>query len=229
MCGHLEGAIMEDQLGPDLSHMRIVHDVLRDSYGAAPDLIRSARGDAERRELVLGYVDNVLALLLVHHEAEEELLFPVIRERAPEGLEALDRSSAQHRDLVTLLADALGAVEAWRAEGDPASAAAAEALEALDAGVRPHLAEEEAAVVPLASEHLSVAEWEGFTRYSVTHFTGDRVWLIWGLLREQMTPEQRDRMLEQMSDSARGYWESTAHQQFDELVGELRQTVPAGP
>jgi len=211
----------------DTSHMRIVHDVLRTSYGAAPDLIRAATGDDGRRELVLGYVDNVLALLLVHHEAEEELLFPVIRERAPEGLSALDRSAEQHRQLVTLLADALGAVEAWRAEGDPASENAAAALAALDAGVRPHLEEEEAAVVPLATEHVSVDEWERFTRYSVTHFTGDRVWLIWGLLREQMTPDQRDRMLEQMSDSARDYWESTAHRQFDELMAELRRSVTA--
>jgi hypothetical protein len=219
---------MDDQARPDISHMRIVHDVLRTSYGAAPDLIRSTADDAERRQLVLGYVDNVLALLLVHHEAEEELLFPLLRERAPEGLGALDRSAAQHRDLVTLLAGALGAVEAWRAEGEPASETAAVALEALDAGVRPHLDEEEAAVVPLAAEHLSIDEWEGFTRYSVTHFTGDRVWLIWGLLREQMTPDQRDRMLEQMSDSARDYWESTAHRQFDELMAELGQTTPAG-
>ncbi len=211
----------------DTSHMRIVHDVLRVSYRAAPDLIRTTAGDAGRRELVLGYVDNVLALLLVHHEAEEELLFPVLRERAPEGLGALERSAEQHRQLVTLLADALAAVEAWRAEGDPASESAAAALAALDAGVRPHMDEEEAVVVPLATVHVSLDEWERFTRYSVTHFTGDRVWLIWGLLREQMTPDQRDRMLEQMSESARGYWESAAHRQFDELMAELRRPMTA--
>ena len=104
----------------------------------------------------------------------------MLRERAPEGLGVLDRSSAQHREVVTLLTDALVAVEAWRAEGDPASTGAAAAQTALDEGVRPHLGDEEAEVVPLADEHLSVAEWEGFTRYSVTHFTGDKVWLIWG-------------------------------------------------
>jgi hypothetical protein len=177
---------------------------------------------------VLGYLDNVLALLLVHHDAEEELLFPLLRDRAPEGLAALDRSSGQHRTVVALLADALGAVEDWRAHGDPAAAAAAAALEALDVGVRPHLDDEESDVVPLATGHLSVAEWEGFTRYSVEHFTGDKVWLIWGLIREQMTPDQRRRMLDQMSASARGYWESTAHRQFDDLMGELRRRAPAG-
>ena len=219
---------MDNQPRPDTSDMRVVHDVFRTSYRSAPDLVRSAEGDGSRRELVLGYLDNVLALLLVHHDAEEEVLFPLLRARAPDGAGALDRSSAQHRQVVTLLTDALDAVEAWRAEGDPASVAAAAALEALDAGVRPHLDDEEAEVVPLADEHLSVADWEGFTRYSVTHFTGDRVWLIWGLILEQMTPDQRQRMLDQMSDSARGFWESAAHRQFDELMGKLRRTAPAG-
>jgi len=43
-----------------------------------------------------------------------------------------------------------------------------------------------------------------------------------------MTPDRRQRMLDQMSDSAREFWESKAPRKFDELVGELRQTAPAG-
>jgi len=74
--GHPKGTQMDNQPRPDTSDMRIVHDVFCTSYRSAPDLIRNADGDAARRELVLGYLDNVLALLLVHRNAEEELLFP---------------------------------------------------------------------------------------------------------------------------------------------------------
>ena len=62
--------------------MFAVHGVFRDSLGAAPTLVGGiAPGDAERVALIANYYENILSFLEAHHDGEEELVFPLLRER----------------------------------------------------------------------------------------------------------------------------------------------------
>ena len=69
---------------PDTRDMYAVHGVFRDTLGAAPTLVGGiAPGDAERVALIANYYENILSFLEAHHDGEEHLVFPLLRERAP--------------------------------------------------------------------------------------------------------------------------------------------------
>ncbi len=77
-----------------------------------------------------------------------------------------------------------------------------------------HLDEEEEGILPLAEEYLSMEEWGALPGHGMANFTGDKVWLILGLIRENFTPAQRDAMLEHMpptgqADMGRQWGESS--------------------
>jgi hypothetical protein len=55
-------------------------------------------------------------------------------------------------------------------------------------------------------------------------FTGDKVWLILGLVRENFTQRQRDLMLEGMPPPVRQMWETTGEASFNDLMAQVRQT-----
>jgi hypothetical protein len=210
-------------LRPDTSDMVRVHRVFRSSLASAPEFVDSAAGDDERRALIANYYANLLAFLEVHHDGEEELVFPRLSERAPEHRATVEVAIAQHHDVVALLASAQEAVGRWN--GDTGAPAVIEALAALDGKLSPHLDEEEASILPLAAAHLTVEEWGQLPGHGFAHFTGDKVWLILGLIRENLTDDQRAQMLEEMPPPARQMWETMGEASFDAMIAEVRRTA----
>ena len=53
-------------------------------------------GDAARAALIANYYDNILHFLEVHHESEEQLVFPLLRQRCPADGPTVDRMEAEH-------------------------------------------------------------------------------------------------------------------------------------
>jgi hypothetical protein len=209
---------------PDTSDMAAVHKVFRSSFASAPAFIESAAGDDHRRGLVANYYTNILAFLEVHHDGEEELLFPKLIERAPEQKGVVDGAIEQHEQVVTLLAASKTATATWESKGDTEGPELARTLESLDEALSAHLDHEEATVVPLAAEHLTVEEWGMLPGHAMASFTGDKIWLIMGLVRENFTPEQRAMMLEHMPPPARQMWETMGEASFNAMIAEVRQT-----
>ncbi|MGC1908399.1 MAG: hypothetical protein WA809_02200 [Candidatus Dormiibacterota bacterium] len=61
----------------DTSDMRFPHGLLRAVFAGAPGLIdATSPGDLERASQLGSLYENVLAFLLAHHGAEDELLWP---------------------------------------------------------------------------------------------------------------------------------------------------------
>ena len=210
---------------PDTSDMTAVHQVFRSSFAAAPAFVASTRGDDARRSLIADYYANLLAFLEVHHEGEEQLVFPQLTERAPDSRALVARMAAQHADVVRMLNDAKAAQASWVKHGDDAAVAAADSLVALAEALQTHLDEEEALILPLAEEHLSMEEWGALPGHGMANFSGDKVWLILGLIRENFTPAQRDDMLEHMPPPARAMWETMGESSFAAMIAEVRQTA----
>lgn len=180
----------------DTSDMIGLHRVFREALAAAPRLVGGvAPGDAERAELVGSYYDNVLRLLDGHHAGEDELVTPRLLERCPDEAETIARIFAQHDDVHGAIGRAHACVATWRALPTAANTTdLVAALAALDAALTPHLDEEERTVLPLAARCINVAEWGELPGHGMRTFDGDKLWLIRGLIREQMTPAQRDSM-----------------------------------
>ena len=210
---------------PDTSDMVAVHKVFRSAFGATPAYVESAVGDDERRALLADYYANVLDFLDVHHDGEEELVFPLLIERAPEHAGAVQTAIEQHKRAVEVLESAKIALADWQKRGDQAGPAMVSACKELDEVLSAHLDEEEATILPLATEHLTVEEWGMLPGHGMSRFRGDKIWLIMGLIRENFTPEQRSAMLEGMPPPARQMWETMGESSFNQMIAEVRQTA----
>jgi hypothetical protein len=114
-------------------------------------------------------------------------------------------------------------VAAWRA--DPSSAsrdAAATSLHSLQGILVQHLDDEEAEVVPLIALCINVAEWGEMSALAFQRFSGDKVWLILGLIREQMLAEENATMDANMPPPVHDFWEASGRAMFETFVAELR-------
>jgi len=207
----------------DTTDMAAVHKVFRESLASAPQFIASAAGDDTRREMIANYYANLIDFLRVHHDGEEELVFPVLSERAPEQRSILDKAAADHQAVVGLMATVDDHIEIWQVKGDDGVQGIVDSLAALQATLIPHLDEEEAEVVPLAAAHMNAAEWGQLPSHAMGHFQGDKIWLIMGLIRENFTQQQRDMMLAHMPPPAREMWETVGERSFNELIAQVRQ------
>jgi hemerythrin-like domain-containing protein len=209
---------------PDTSDMAAVHQVFRSSLASGPEFVASAASDDERRALIANYYANLMAFLKVHHEGEEELVFPLLIERDPEHRAVVERCESQHADVVGRMLAVNESVNSWELKGDSGAPELLEAMRSLDESLTPHLDEEETEVVPLAAEHLTVEEWGAMPAHGMRNFEGDKVWLIVGLIRENFTQQQRDAMLEAMPPPARQMWEGMGEAAFNTLIAQVRQT-----
>ena len=62
--------------------------------------------------------------------------------------------------------------------------------------------------LPLLAEHITAAEWGELPGHAMAAFQGDNAFLILGLVREQFTPEQNERMLLEMPPPAVEAWKT---------------------
>jgi hypothetical protein len=209
---------------PDTSDMVAIHNVFREALASASTLIGDVpAGDTSRSATVGSYYDNILQLLEVHHEGEDEILTPRLVDRCPDEAALVQRIAAQHQEVPVPLQQAEEALRAWAASADPVMAAEAVAtLEALSDVLVPHLGEEEMSILPLAAAYLTAPEWGELPSHGMQHFGGDNVWLILGLIREQMTENQRQLMLAMMPPPVAEAWQNVGEQAFLSFVGELR-------
>jgi len=211
---------------PDTTDMFAVHGVFRDSLGAAPTLVGGvAPGDTERVELIANYYENILSFLEAHHDGEEHLVFPLLRERCDGAGELMDQMAEQHHEALALLEEAKAALAAWPAGDTAAQQATQERLDELCVHLGEHLAEEEQNVLPLAGEYLSMEEWGALPGHGLANFHGDKIWLILGLIRERMTDDQRAAMMAHMPPPALEMWTGFGEQAFQDYASVVEVAV----
>jgi hypothetical protein len=202
---------------PDTTDMFAVHGVFRDALGAAPTLVGGiAPGDAERVALIANYYENILSFLHTHHEGEEELVFPLLRERCDGAGQLMDRMAEEHHEALELLEQARVALAAWPGGDAAAQQATQERLVELGSHLNEHLLEEEQKVLPLAGANLSMEEWGAMPAHGMAAFDGDKIWLVVGLIRERMNDEQRAAMMAHMPPPALEMWTGFGEQAFKE-------------
>jgi hypothetical protein len=216
----------------DTSDMIGFHRIFRDALAAAPELVGGAGpDDAVRALLVASYYANVLELLHRHHEGEDELLTPRLLARAPASASTVARIGSQHHVVLAALHDAEQAITAWCAAPSVATRDTAKAaLAVLEAGLTPHLDDEEREILPIAARHINVEEWGELPAHGMRSFGGDKMWLIIGLIQEQMTPEQKLTMEAHMPPPLLEFWIRFGRDMFTafstELGGPPRSCVP---
>lgn len=120
-----------------------------------------------RREQRLPDFDLVRAMLFyvdefperLHHTKESELLFPRLRERAPEIVPVLDRLDRDHERGEKAIRDLEHALLAFEVMGEPRRAAFEDAVARYVDFYLQHMAVEERDVLPAARRVLTDADW----------------------------------------------------------------------
>ena len=146
----------DDNRPADLGFMRAIHAGLRRDaarlQALAPHL---EHGDGRPGAVPKGWA-TFRQTLQVHHAAEDDDLWPVLRDHLTqaEDLHQLDLMVAEHRGLTA----AIQAVDAALASGVGVPTAAQELGDVLG----DHLDHEEQQVFPLLERHLSRGEWRRF-------------------------------------------------------------------
>ena len=208
----------------DVSDMYAVHRALLGALDAAPECVGRAGPDPARVEVIGSFYENVIEFLHVHHSGEDELIYPVLEERCPESRPELARVNDQHQSLYAPMDAGRSAVATWRKAASTASAQAViDAIASIAAALRPHLAEEEAVVLPLAASWISPDEWGRQAGHNMMSFQADKPWLMLGLVREQLDQEHRDGMLAGMPPEMRTMWTEQMEPAFIAFTAEVRR------
>jgi branched-chain amino acid transport system ATP-binding protein len=94
-----------------------------------------------------------------HHPKEDEVLFPLVFERAPEVREAIAELQEQHHEGLRHTSDLKWKLQAWKADPAKNFAAFDAAAKHFIEGQRKHMALEERTVMPAARAKLTEADW----------------------------------------------------------------------
>jgi len=171
--------------------MVAVHACFRREYGLAPDLVRAvAPGDVTRAGRVGEYIDFLNAMLRVHHDTEDRLLWPLLHERVPDELSGtVDLMRHQHKWMHEGIEECAVAMARWRADAAADDREQlADALDRLHAIIAEHLTEEEQHVLPLATRCLTQQEWARLSAESMSKLRWRHLVLFLGMAVYQLLP-----------------------------------------
>jgi len=154
----------------DLTVMLAAHEALRrDLTGLAHAAAAtgSGRGDPGRRQAVQRGWAVFQRQLHIHHTAEDELVWPALRDRlaaSDAARSVLDAMEAEHEQIDPLLAAVNQAMDGADRDGQPDGAALADTVDVLTMALHGHLAHEERDALPLIGTALTVGEWRAVGR-----------------------------------------------------------------
>ncbi|WP_273735231.1 hemerythrin domain-containing protein [Mycolicibacterium septicum] len=146
----------------DTRDMLVFHAAASREFRLAPAAVgRVKPGDRKHAQDVDDYLGMLCYALHAHHDGEDKILWPVLRERlSTEETQLLDKIETQHADIMTSIERVEDARRRWLEHLDQHHRdALVIELKALSLLVDQHLDDEERDVLPLAAAYLSEAEW----------------------------------------------------------------------
>ncbi|MEV2210383.1 hemerythrin domain-containing protein [Streptomyces sp. NPDC050997] len=211
---------------PEIQQMKVIHRVMRREFTQLPALIAGVSvGDTARARLLGNHLSLLLGMLHDHHEAEDELLWPVLMERVPIEKDLIGAMEGQHQVIGDAVGKVAAALPAWTADAKaPARDRLADALRDLGPTLTEHLDLEEDSVLPLIHDHLTVPEWLAPQKHAMKHgpktLTGKLT--LAGMVLEDATPRERAWFLGEMPAPARLLWRLMGARQYDAHVRLIR-------
>jgi iron-sulfur cluster repair protein YtfE (RIC family) len=208
----------------DCQDMIIIHRVFRRELSMAPALIASVADlDSSRSRIVGGHVLDVLQVLHHHHEGEDLLLWPKLRERAPDQQAILDEMEAGHIQLGAALDQLTASLAAFTAT---ASASEGAGLAASLASVRPeltaHLDQEEQLILPLVSAFLSAQEWGALGQRAFSLLPPDKAMIVLGQMAEESPAPEWAAFMTHLPVPVQQAFSETGAQSYREYIEAVR-------
>ena len=215
---------MSAQQPIEVRDMAIVHRTFRAAYDEAARLVSSESSPTPQRVSFLAdHIEMTLDLLHHHHHGEDELLWPLLLERAPEQAEMVQQVADQHEDVAAAVERVRIAVAIWRASPNEAERdALAASLTELNGVLQVHLDAEEQQVVPLASRTLTQEEWNAIGAHSRGAIPKDKLFIAFGMLLEPLSGADRAYMLSEVPPPVKVIWKTMGQRSWRKYASELR-------
>ncbi|MFJ4672492.1 hemerythrin domain-containing protein [Kitasatospora purpeofusca] len=222
------GPLMDNErLDPE--EMVVLHRVFRREIPLLADLVEAAApGDRRRTAALAGHLDLILGALGEHHEGEDHLLWPKLRERAVPGDGVVARMAEQHEAVAGALATATELSHRWRTRADRDSALLlTEALRALDRHAATHMDDEEEHLLPLMADHITRREWSEVGERGRRSVPKTKLLIFLGAILEDATAQERRLFLSQMPAPARLLWRTLGTRLYERTTTRVRGTNAA--
>ncbi|GLY18699.1 hypothetical protein Kisp01_57130 [Kineosporia sp. NBRC 101677] len=212
----------------DTWEMVFAHRIYRREFRILPGIIRAvADGDRARSELVGAHLHRIAQALHHHHEAEDDLLWPIMLQRviSPDA-EIVLRMESQHERLEGLLKRVDELNTDWRATAaaqvrDDLADVLAQASSALDE----HLSDEERDLLPLVPGNVSHEEWDALNtraRNGMAAKNPKTALVLFGFAIEDATPLEKQRIMADLPAPLRLVWRLLGRRMFVKARDELR-------
>ena len=208
----------------DVRDMAIVHRTFRKASQEAARLVRAAPAPSPARVTFLAdHIDFGIMMLHVHHEGEDELLYPKLIERVPDQAPMTEQVDHEHQTIKIALDASSAACAAWRqrptAETGEALAAS---LDHLDEVVQPHLDDEEQKIVPLAAVTLTQQEWDAMAKHGVTQMPRNMRGVAFGMMLEPLNQADRAYMMKHLPAPVRLLYPLLIDRPYKKYAATLR-------
>ncbi|WP_458688727.1 hemerythrin domain-containing protein [Nocardia tengchongensis] len=213
---------------PDTYDMVVVHNAFRRHFRALPALVAGvAAGDVERARLLTGFLEELNTGLHSHHTGEDELIWPLLLERAPAASALILRLEEQHERIAELSTRALRDAAEFATVAEPAARDRfAAAATALAAALDEHLAEEETRILPVVQDVMTVPEWRALGERGRAHMPKDRQLVFLGFLLHAASAPDRHKVLAELPLPARLAWRLLGRRAFDREYRQVYGTEP---
>ena len=193
----------------DTTDMLAVHDCLRHEFARLPITVKaSPEDDAARAAIVGGHVLFMTDFLHAHHESEDEVVWPLLKERSPEHAALVSEMEGQHASMHATVDVARRQAKAWIASpGIQERSALHTTLIALEREILHHFALEEQEVLPLIQRDLTPEEWSSVGAHSRASFSPEDLAVALGLILDNTSAERGEAILAEMPPEARAGFE----------------------
>lgn len=210
---------------PNVDEMVVVHRVFRREFTAMPGIVRRVGdGDLARATVVADYVDLVLGGLHMHHVGEDEVLWPRLLERAAPSTGLVETMQEQHERVDEHAARVGPLLAEWRLTASSVRGEQlARAVEAFTADLCTHLDLEEREILPLVSQHISVAEWDSLGEHGRDTMSLRQAPLLFGALLEEADERERAFMLEPLPALLRLYLVTLGARRYRRWAARVRE------
>ncbi len=209
----------------DVTDMYAVHDALRHEFAKLPIMVKAVEvGNGDRTAVVGRHILLMTAFLHAHHSSEDDLLWPVLRERSPDAAEVVELLEHQHEDMVELLNRAEVQTSAWmEVPGIQERSSLHTTLIALERKILHHLASEEQQAVPLMQRDLTQEEYDRLGEHSRGLMTQEQLTIALGLILDDTSANRAEAVLAGMPPEGRAGFEQFGRPAYAEYKARLAE------
>ncbi|MCE7003868.1 hemerythrin domain-containing protein [Kibdelosporangium philippinense] len=212
---------------PETQQMLVIHKVMRREFDVLPKLVAAVPpGDVRQAKRVAGHANLLLMFLHHHHDSEDRMLWPAMLARAPMDAATVEKAEKQHEVVAGLIETVQATVNRWQtgASESVRDHLVGELRQLYDALIE-HLDDEEADILPLVHEHVTVAEWDATTRDAAEGMPKNpKIGLLMaGMVLEDATPAERVWFLGELPPPVRLVWRAVGERMYNRYVHSVRQ------